>query len=618
MELSERTKEPRKRESLPGWIAKKKRNRRVNYPSKNEGLMNVFGILKSLFVSSLSFVDVASDLWLGLDLVYDFKEQRSAALKTEAEKYGYAVLTVIWLPGIVAFTHLIAHHRQEYLQRKLAFLGKSILLVALYPLVAPISLVIDFFYLTNKKEKRDDRIKKYLDHAPTIEGGVEAPIQVMILTFLMMKGFYVLPWSDSNPDSTIQLGYNTLSLPWLPMFSFTVSALSILKSSLEMNALNMYPGKSTLDLIGGYLPFCISAVSFRVLSTSFFLLYLGEMTAVPLVIVLLGNLIIYYSFGQSIKIPDILEEYIRPESCEKEDGLTINYPIWMNTLVSIIVPTSWINIIDTEEFDENEKEELTTSLHNYHKKYQGKMMRLQIISSTLIILLATGVTAYLVNYTNYKYSPNILNNVTFNVLWVVIMAMGALHLMFSLSIDIYESPAICKPVSKIIENKKKVKTLLKTLLTIISTVIIISPAIIGMAYNLQQVQDPIYLVMNKVGTDGTVNITTIVTRPYYVPITNMTSYEEWGTTLNCVDQNANDYFDKESPLVKDGKHLIIALSNAEDEDSCNNAMLNTDADELSSLGYRSIIMLEDEEFDFKASQKIQFSKKPNFPIVSIR
>ena len=186
-----------------------------------------------------------------------------------------------------------------------------------------------------------------------------------------MKGFYDLPWSSSNQQNIVQLGYNTLSLPWLPMFSFTISTISILKSSLVMNAINMYPGKSSLDLIGGYLPFSISAVSFRVLATSFFLIFLGVMAAVPLVIIFIANLVIWNSVAPTIKLPEILEKYVRPESrLEEENGLKINHPIWFNSMISVVIPTCMVNIIDNEAFDENETERLTTSLHNFHKKYQ--------------------------------------------------------------------------------------------------------------------------------------------------------------------------------------------------------------------------------------------------------
>ena len=171
----------------------------------------------------------------------------------------------------------------------------------------------------------DERLKKYIDQAPAIEGGVEAPIQIMVLVVLTIKGFYDLPWSPTNPQNTVKLGYNTLSLPWLPMFSFAISTLSILKSSVEMNALNMFPGRSSLDLIVEYSPFSISAVSFRVLATSFLLIYLGLLAAAPLGIIFVANLCIWYSVAPTIELPDILEQYLWPESrLEEETGIRIN------------------------------------------------------------------------------------------------------------------------------------------------------------------------------------------------------------------------------------------------------------------------------------------------------
>ena len=90
---------------------------------------------------------------------------------------------------------------------------------------------------------------------------------MIILLFLMMKGFIAIPWSASPSDGAVELAYNTISLPWIPMISFVFSTLSILKSSMEMNVLNMFRGKSSLSLIGGHFPFFISAIGFRVLSS---------------------------------------------------------------------------------------------------------------------------------------------------------------------------------------------------------------------------------------------------------------------------------------------------------------------------------------------------------------
>ena len=124
--------------------------------------------------------------------------------------------------------------------------------------------------------------------------------------------------------------------------------------------------------------------------------------------------------------------------------------------------------------------------------------------------------------------------------------------------------------------------------------------------------------MNKVGADGAINITTIVTRPYSLPTTNMNNYQLWGYILNCDNQNAKDYFNPNSSLAKDGKHLVISLANKEKKQSCNEALRNTDPKDMSQLRYRSIIMLEDEEFEYRTSARIPFNIKPNFPIVSIR
>ena len=58
-----------------------------------------------------------------------------------------------------------------------------------YPLVAPVALLINCYYTINKMEKMDTRLNKYINPAPTIEGGVEAPIQTRMFH----------PWPDATP-----------------------------------------------------------------------------------------------------------------------------------------------------------------------------------------------------------------------------------------------------------------------------------------------------------------------------------------------------------------------------------------------------------------------------------
>ena len=183
-----------------------------------------------------------------------------------------------------------------------------------------------------------------------------------------------------------------------------------------------------------------------------------------------------------------------------------------------------------------------------------KIMRFQILSSTLVILVSVGVIAYLVNFTSYNYSPNRLHNDEFNILWGMIMTMGLIHLLFCININIYENVFCQIPkVTELIKNTKNIKVSLKAMMTILLGSFILSPAIIGYAYNYHQTQDPIYLVINNVESDGSINITTIVTRPYYIPETNLTNYQNWGQSLICNEDNAEDFFNPMNSLPKYGR-----------------------------------------------------------------
>ncbi len=93
------------------------------------------------------------------------------------------------------------------------------------------------------------------------------------------------------------------------------------------------------------------------------------------------------------------------------------------------------------------------------------------------------------------------------------MAMGLIHLLFCSKINIYEILVFCT-LPEFIENKKNLKIALKAMMTILfSRIIIAIPSIIigyYYYYTHQQAQEPIYLNVKNVGSDGSINITTIV------------------------------------------------------------------------------------------------------------
>ena len=124
--------------------------------------------------------------------------------------------------------------------------------------------------------------------------------------------------------------------------------------------------------------------------------------------------------------------------------------------------------------------------------------------------------------------------------------------------------------------------------------------------------------MNNVGTDGAINITTIVTRPYYIPKTNLTNYQNWGQSLTCNEENAEDYFNPTNSLQKDGRNLIIIGSGNSENQNCFMQLVTKDAEQIKMLEYQSIIVLEDKDFEFRTSRSINFNIKPNFPIVAVR
>ena len=47
-------------------------------------------------------------------------------------------------------------------------------------------------------------------------------------------------------------------------------------------------------------------------------------------------------------------------------------------------------------------------------------------------------------------------------------------------------------------------------------------------------------------------------------------------------------------------------------------LFTKDAEQIKMLEYQSIIVLEDEDFEFRTSRSINFNIKPNFLIVAVR
>ena len=131
-------------------------------------------------------------------------------------------------------------------------------------------------------------------------------------------------------------------------------------------------------------------------------------------------------------------------------------PIWLNSFLSIFVPSCSVDIIDPGIINnidneigvktgEREKtvifkgDIVQVDAFAFNKKFQRKVIRRQVICSSIIILLTVGTIWSLVTLDqDWKYSDNIFKNEDFNVSCCALAAMSILSITFFRNIDIFD------------------------------------------------------------------------------------------------------------------------------------------------------------------------------------
>merc|ERR1719361_2538802 len=93
------------------------------------------------------------------------------------------------------------------------------------------------------------------------------------------------------------------------------------------------------------------------------------------------------------------------------------------------------NLSDQEKEDYRE---LRKRFFEEEKTFQRKVIRLQVLASTTILLAATGLMFFLVQFTAFKYNNNILNNYSFLIACVTIGVLGVLSYVSIGFIDVYD------------------------------------------------------------------------------------------------------------------------------------------------------------------------------------
>ena len=301
----------------------------------------------------------------------------------------------------------------------------------------------------------------------SISGCVEAPIQLVMNSFLVMKGIIGIPWWKSTEVkvATDAVG-NEFTFYSIPLWTLIFSLIDILKCTVLTNIFNVYIGKISswdifkkyVNLIFGQLPFFLHSILFRVLSYSFLVLYMGVAAPVPIFFVWLSNLIIGYAMASNkqakkdigkmkktlTKMKSIVHKDAnmpRVETGTKSNTmLQSSTPIWLNSFFSIMVPTCTVNIIDPYLVHSNEgNEKLQKQFYKFNKNYQKRAMRKLLVATNFIILVSVGVVWGLVNFgTSWYYNANIYGNLQFNIFCAVLFIMGLFSVVFMKSTDVYE------------------------------------------------------------------------------------------------------------------------------------------------------------------------------------
>ena len=141
-------------------------------------------------------------------------------------------------------------------------------------------LVPAFFYIlllvcpteTEEELRRYKRHELRAHEMKSVSGGLEAPLQIILIVYLILRGHLPLPWAQTSSSSCLadSLG-RSLCLPSIPVASVVFSLLSLVKALYDLNIyplVHSYPPSwerlsRSLDLCLTFLPCFLASAIFR-------------------------------------------------------------------------------------------------------------------------------------------------------------------------------------------------------------------------------------------------------------------------------------------------------------------------------------------------------------------
>ena len=154
----------------------------------------------------ISLGDTVTDLLQGFNLILDFP---TSTVRWSSLPYGLAILLASWLPLPIAVLHLGFSEELGLLNylRSLPSLLLLILAGILFPFLPT------FFYLLllvsprgSPSQKEEYKVTERRAHEiKSICGAVEAPVQLILLLYLMLRGVLTLPWAEPLSSRCLSL-----------------------------------------------------------------------------------------------------------------------------------------------------------------------------------------------------------------------------------------------------------------------------------------------------------------------------------------------------------------------------------------------------------------------------
>jgi len=656
-------------ESTPGSFRKSTWSVYSMPPQASWGSMfGVLIIMKIIFIDILitGFGDAFTDIAQGVYMILE--EPLNAEQASETRIMGVIVILVCWIPGIVAILHLVASHKDEFLflpntisaekrtQKKKMFFLMLALCFFFYPIVPTLGYLINLCFMGSKSTSAH-KVEMFAKVGHSISGCVEAPIQMVMVVFLVLKEYLPIPFQEDPRYATYEdrFGNKLNFMAQIPFLTFIFSITNILASAFTINLFNVYVGQFKdasafyryANLIGGHLPFFLTSISFRICAFSICLVYL-DFKCIPFVIAIwFANLLIGYVTSAShtlstgmrekmgkLKIRREKSKHITKEDVEnmekegqkvkaenknkeRNPDLAEDTPIWLNSFLSIMVPSCYMRTVDpaafgTEGLSDDEKKKqrkLRKAFFKSEKIFQRKVIKYQVISSTVILAVALAIVFYMVEFTHLRYNNNILNNEAFKVVLLMTTVQGVLSLVSLFFIDIYDTFSLNK-------TGGSNRTIPKALLTLLFTILVVSPMIAAGVF-LGSRPPSLAYVSIKTPTDATVSVQLV--RAKLLSAQDNSTGIEAKRVEYCDDLQINQQESFcENIDDKINKILIVNWNSTGCQDLINKEeekALKQRSLEGTCLGFSAIIILANDDYRSSSPQETQLSSK--VPVLSV-